>query len=283
MKRCPTCERTFDDSMKFCQMDGMLLVGAPETAPQDSSVPISASRNETSAPLADSFETGFGSSIPVAKGENLSGDADSAKTRLMFGQETEEQSGGSASENETAKDALPSSPLGNQLGSPMPLPFDESKSSDYRSPASPFAEPETMFDKPFDSFNQSPFDNQAESYNPPMQPSEWMPPPAPVSEWQNQNIGQNTPFQPPMAGGQNQTLAIVSLVLGVIGIVLCQFTAPVALVTGFMARKKAEENPNEYGGSGLALAGIITGAIGSLLLVLVVIYIMVILGWLFTR
>ena len=26
MKKCPTCDKTFDDSMKFCQVDGTALV-----------------------------------------------------------------------------------------------------------------------------------------------------------------------------------------------------------------------------------------------------------------
>jgi hypothetical protein len=30
MKKCPTCERTFDDSMRFCQTDGTPLVAAEE-------------------------------------------------------------------------------------------------------------------------------------------------------------------------------------------------------------------------------------------------------------
>ncbi|HXH69250.1 MAG TPA: DUF4190 domain-containing protein, partial [Pyrinomonadaceae bacterium] len=240
-------------------------------------------------------------------------DVDSVKTQISSVEEMQKESGAGELKNESATDVSPPSPFGssaansqnkspddffstpfpsetssqspfeNQSSSPLPLPFDESRSSDYRPPAPPFKESEPMFDKPLDSFNQSPFGGQAKSYNSAMQSSEWMPPPAPVSEWQNQNIGQNTPFQPPTAEGQNQTLAIVSLVLGIIGIALCQFTAPVALVTGFMARKKAEENPNEYGGSGLALAGIITGAIGTLLLVLIVIYILFIFAALFAR
>ncbi len=281
MKRCPTCERTFDDSMKFCQTDGTPLVAATEMEE--------------------------GGNLP-----ELRNDADAVKTQIISAEELWKESG--EMKNESARDVSPPSPYGNsassssdsqnkspddffstslpgeissqspfesQSSSPIPSPFDESESSDYRPPASPFKEPEPMFDKPIDSFNQSPFGSQTESYNLPLQQTEWMPPSAPVSEWQNRNIGQNTPFQPPVTGGENQTLAIVSLVLGVIGIVLCQFTAPVALVTGFMARKKAEENPNEYGGSGLALAGIITGAIGTLLLILLVIYILVVFAAIF--
>lgn len=281
MKRCPTCGETFADSMKFCQTDG--------------------------TPLVTASETEAGGNLPESRYS-----VDSAKTQIISVDEWRKESG--AMNSESGKDASPPSPFGssplsspespnkisddlsptlfpgenlsqspfdNQVNSPLPSPFDQSKGAEYRPPAPPFKEPEPMFGKSRDSFEQSPFGVQTDSDNLSVQPTEWMPPPAPVSDWQNRSIGQDTPFQAPMAGGQNQTLAIVSLVLGIISIPFCQFIAPVAVVTGFMARKKAEENPNEYGGSELALAGIITGAIGTLLLVLVVIYIFVIFAALF--
>jgi hypothetical protein len=105
--------------------------------------------------------------------------------------------------------------------------------------------------------------------------AQWTPPPAPDTSWQNQQIGQNTPFQPPAAGvgGQNQTLAIVSLVTGILSIFCCGWILPgvAAIVMGFIAKKKAEENPGAFGGRGLALGGIITGAISVLLGIIVII------------
>lgn len=65
--------------------------------------------------------------------------------------------------------------------------------------------------------------------------------------------------------GQNKTLAIVSLVSGILGLtVCCGWFLPslLGVVLGFMARSKANQNPAEYGGAGLATAGLITGAIG---------------------
>lgn len=138
-------------------------------------------------------------------------------------------------------------------------------------------QPPAFNQSPF-SQPQTPFGQSNEPFNKPFQQDEWAPPPAPVAAWQDQGLGTNTPFQPPVAGGQNNTLAIISLVLGVIGIVFCQITGPAALITGFMARKKAIENPHEYGGSGLALAGLITGAIGTLLLLLLILYFIVVFG-----
>ena len=276
MKRCPTCERTFDDSMKFCQTDG--------------------------TPLAAATETEAGGDLPESRN-----DADSLKTQSISIEEMQKESDAGEMKNELANDVSPPSPFGssasssadsqnkssddffstsfpsetssqspfeNQSSSPLPLPFDESRSSDYRPPASPFKETEPMFDKPNDSFNQSPFGNQAESYNSPMQQSEWTPPPAPVSDWQSQNIGQNTPFQPPVGEGQNQTLAIVSLVCGVLSIVCCWFSifvGPAGLITGYLAKNKADQNPAHFGGRGMALAGMITGGIGTALGILFII------------
>ncbi|MCU0240025.1 MAG: DUF4190 domain-containing protein [Pyrinomonadaceae bacterium] len=153
---------------------------------------------------------------------------------------------------------------------PIPSPFEQTMPK-FEPP--PYKEPE-------------PYIPAASPFEPAMgnqqmdQQTAWTPPPAPVSSWQNQEIGQNTPFQPPavVSQGQNQTLAIVSLVLGILSIVCCQLTGPVAIVTGWMAKNKADENPGEFGGRGLALAGFITGIIGSILLVLVIIYYIFVIG-----
>lgn len=160
----------------------------------------------------------------------------------------------------------PPSPF-SQTTPPIPSPFEEKKASSYEQPVPPrYAEQEPTF---------NPFDQPAGQYNQPLQQAEWAPPPAPDSSWQNQDIGQNTPFQPPRvaAGGQNQTLAIVSLVLGILSIICCGvLTGIPALITGFMAKNKAEQNPVEFGGRGMALAGMITGGIGIVLGILGIIY-----------
>ena len=90
---------------------------------------------------------------------------------------------------------------------------------------------------------------------------------------QNPDFGQNAPFQsPPAAGGQNQTLAIISLVVGILSLFCCGWFIPgiAAIIMGFMARSKANNDPANYGGAGLALGGIITGAISLVLGVIVV-------------
>ncbi len=49
MKRCPTCQKTFADSMRFCQIDGTLLVEETENA--DSSETIVTSRDENASSI----------------------------------------------------------------------------------------------------------------------------------------------------------------------------------------------------------------------------------------
>lgn len=121
-----------------------------------------------------------------------------------------------------------------------------------------FQEPEPQFGQ---NFGQQPFGNT---------PSDWTPPPVPSANWGNQGLGQNTPFSPPPiggAGGQNQTLAVVSLVCGILGL-CCGVLGPVGLIAGYIAYNNANNNPSVYSGRGLALGGMITGGIATLLLIL---------------
>lgn len=152
------------------------------------------------------------------------------------------------------------SPMGQPLD--MPKPDAEIKPEPTPEPAMPsFGSP---FSDPAASAN--PFENAA--------PSASFEEPAPISTFgqqetsmQDQQFGQG-PAGANMGGAvggqQSKTLAIVSLVLGVIGLLCCSLFLPslAAVVTGFMARGKASSDPMNYGGSGLAVAGIITGAIG---------------------
>jgi len=191
------------------------------------------------------------------------------------------------------------SPYGNQENKPIPSPFDGSMIG-YQPPAAPppfdmpkpppVKEPEPMFgSEQQETPNQSPFQppspfGQPEAFNQPMQQSDWTPPPAPMSEWQNQDLGANTPFQPPPVGqGQNQTLPIISLVLGIIS--LCCYigwiTGPAALVTGYLGMKNANTDPNQYGGKGLAIAGMIVGGLFTLIWVIYWVFIILVYAGIF--
>lgn len=56
---------------------------------------------------------------------------------------------------------------------------------------------------------------------------------------------------------KNNTLAITSLVLGVLSILFYFLTAIPGIITGHIARSKAKKSPDLYEGKGMALAGLI--------------------------
>ncbi len=106
-------------------------------------------------------------------------------------------------------------------------------------------------------------------------PSNWQAPAAPPAVWQ----GQPMMTQYPMSLSPNQTLAIVSLSLGVASITIgwCCYLglllSPAALITGFIALGQIKKDPQQYTGRGMAIGGIVTGVVylGGLVL-LVVLY-----------
>ncbi|MDQ6788026.1 MAG: DUF4190 domain-containing protein [Acidobacteriota bacterium] len=360
MKRCPTCQKTFADTMRFCQIDGTALVedAAPPADPFKTVVSGTEDILSAMPPPADPFKTMVGGAPPLQKGEDdllQLDEPDAMKTMInpgTFGKQEinfdqikedikkdipppassapfsnpspkdEQKSfgeipqppkfsepnlnppsfGGSAPqmsspsakpfENKPQKfdsNPLPDkqfskSPFDNPSNPAIPSPFDLSMPPGYKPPSTPpFGEPsqpkrhEPTFSEPL-APKQNPFE---EFQNPPVgqqiQQSEWTPPPAPEASWQNQNIGANTPFQPPaVAQGVNQTLPIISLVLGILSV--CCYVSPVtglaALITGYLGIRNASQDPNQYGGKGLAIAGMIVG--GIFLVIGVLYYILVV-------
>lgn len=213
------------------------------------------------------------------------------------------------------------SPFAKPSETPVSSPFDAPKSP-FEAPPSPFSEApkspfeassEPSFNQPPQSFNPPPpsleqtqhapfnppppsfqeppanqfgaqFDqmNQGFGGNQPLQASDWTPPPSPEQGWQDQGLGTNTPFQPPVAmQGQNQTLPIVSLVFGILSV--CCYISPltgiVALVTGYMGMKNVNTDPMQYGGKGLAIAGMITGGVFFLMGLAYWLYIIFVIGF----
>ncbi len=107
------------------------------------------------------------------------------------------------------------------------------------------------------------------------------PPPGPQSP-QNQPGGG---FQAPAGGGipagqQNAPGAVLALVFGIIGLILCQLFAPFAWWQGKSAEGAIAASPGAYGGKGMATAGKILGIIGTVLMVIgiVVVIIFLIVG-----
>jgi hypothetical protein len=84
-----------------------------------------------------------------------------------------------------------------------------------------------------------------------------------------------SPPQPPMYQAspsgmqQTHTMAIVSLIFGILGLVgVCPgLGSIIALVTGNMAKNDIQREPGRYSGDGLAKGGIILGWIGVGLMV----------------
>ena len=91
--------------------------------------------------------------------------------------------------------------------------------------------------------------------------SKWIPPPPPDQTLWNQQVGVSTVNVTEIAP-LNKTLAIVSLVSGLIGLV---FLGPIlgvaGIATGYIAMKKIKENPATYGGRGMAISGIVLSSI----------------------
>lgn len=77
------------------------------------------------------------------------------------------------------------------------------------------------------------------------------------------------------AGTQTNSNAILSLVLGILSLVACAFTGPFAVIIGQRARREIARTGEQ--GDGMALAGVITGAIASVLLALGLIFLVVVI------
>lgn len=336
MKKCPTCEKTFEDSMRFCQIDGTPLVAddepafdpyativgkpgeikVPEETPATAEAampeaePAAASEGEAKpagAPSeADSTAHKTAGSIPIGAPQDILDLPEADPLKTMYVSESEMQAALSEGSQDKEPEIVEIPPIEDKADSPAaetieseppkfeepnvptpsfgastppPSPFD-TPSAHRPEPAKPsFPEPAPappVFDEPA----QPAFDEAATIIQPPIASSYetppapvagWSPPPAPDVSWQNQQIGSNTPFQPPpgaAGAAQSKTLAIVSLVTGILGLLCCSSIFIVGLtgvITGFMAMSKAGNNPAEYGGKGLAIAGIITGGLSLLI------------------
>lgn len=96
------------------------------------------------------------------------------------------------------------------------------------------------------------------------------PPPPEQGPMSGQYYPSNSPY--PMAP-PNESKAVVALVLGILGLTTCAgLTSPFAWVMGANSRKRIKESGGQLGGDGLALAGMICGIVGSVLLILYVLY-----------
>ncbi len=89
-----------------------------------------------------------------------------------------------------------------------------------------------------------------------------------------------TAFRPPPPPGypvsQEKNMALLSLILGIVSITIgfcCYFgvvTAPIAIGLGVYALSLIKKDPGKYGGKGMALTGIITGALYFVFLIIII-------------
>jgi hypothetical protein len=315
MKKCPTCQKTFDDNMRFCQTDGTPLVEIAE--PPDPYATMVASKDEIAASIPSERVTGADSSKQDDLLEVPAAAEDPMKTSVVTEAEMREMAigGDSQKKSEPAPfdadatfvlDSKPSlsdisdisdspselpkfdepnlnppsfsdSPYSsskpetqaqdNPFSSPIPSPFGEKMPPSYQTPSnSPFQDPEPPKFEPSSPFGQSPFDH-SEPANRQIEQTDWTPP---AGNFGESASAPNPPAPAATEAGQSKTLAIVSLVLGILSIPCCSFiiVGIAAVITGFLAKSKADSDPNQYGGRTLALVGIALGAITTIIAII---------------
>jgi len=70
-------------------------------------------------------------------------------------------------------------------------------------------------------------------------------------------------YQPPVADKPTNTMAVISLISGILGLTVVPFLGSIiALVLGYMARKEIKESDGAQEGDGIAVAGLVMGWIG---------------------
>ncbi len=102
------------------------------------------------------------------------------------------------------------------------------------------------------------------------------------------------PYQPPSGPGQpgvpyvppDHPQAMTVLIMGVLGIALCQLLAPIAWVMGARAKREIAESGGRLGGNTAVTVGWALGLAGSILLIVVVaffaVYAVVLIGFIST-
>ena len=265
--------------MRFCQIDGAILEDAPaadEPAFDPYATIVSPAIKLPDEPAADEPVLVAGESMPPAPISapddvlDLPG-SDPLKTVYVSDEEMKAAMSSTAPEPEVVDlppaTEAPAPSFGDM--SPPPSPFSAPEP-----PAPSFIDPEpapTPLDEAATMIQPPP----AFEPPPPAPVEQWTPPPAPEASWQNQEIGSNTPFNPPPAGvgGQSQGLAIAAMICGILSCLCCLsiFTGPAGAIMGFLAKKKADEDPANYGGRTFALVGMITGVIGFFIGIAVII------------
>ncbi|HEV2776352.1 MAG TPA: DUF4190 domain-containing protein [Solirubrobacteraceae bacterium] len=80
------------------------------------------------------------------------------------------------------------------------------------------------------------------------------------------------------AGPRNASNAVTSLVLGILGIVLCPLLGPVAWSLGRKGEQEIDNSGGAVGGRAMATAGKILGIIGTVLILIVAVGLVLLLA-----
>ncbi|HEX8638457.1 MAG TPA: hypothetical protein VF692_10365, partial [Pyrinomonadaceae bacterium] len=134
MKKCPTCERTFDDAMRFCQTDGTPLVAATENAAPHDPFKTSVGRQEDIAGAIppDPFKTMIGGSFSKNESDDvlqIPAEPDPLKTMYATDEEMKREISANKPANEGVIEVAPladetvSEPLNKPVDSPLPPPL----------------------------------------------------------------------------------------------------------------------------------------------------------------
>jgi hypothetical protein len=101
-------------------------------------------------------------------------------------------------------------------------------------------------------------------------PGRYQPPPLPgssPSSPQSLQPGWAPPPPPPYPVSPQQSLAVTSLILGIVSITIgiCCYigilTAPISIILGIVSLVQIKGDPTKYGGKGFAIGGIVMGAL----------------------
>lgn len=131
---------------------------------------------------------------------------------------------------------------------------------------------------------------------PPGQPQQPPQQPPQVPYGGDPGWAQQSPPQPPQAGAygaqppgaygspppygswapQDHPRAMTSLILGIVGLLLCQLVSPFAWVMGKRAIDEIDANPQMYGGRSTAVAGWILGIIGTVIIGLALVFLVIV-------
>src|SRR5688500_7290117 len=91
MKQCPTCKKTFENAMRFCQTDGTPLVDTTENAAEDPFKTMVGRQEDFASQIPpDPFKTMVGGSFKKEDSDNLlqlPEEPDELKTKFISDEE----------------------------------------------------------------------------------------------------------------------------------------------------------------------------------------------------